>query len=225
MKSFSLVLKILEEQISYVTGKIQPGVRRMLWDNTDIRLVFATPEVVKNDLDESRLHLKDFSLVIFDEAHRAIKDYVYTFIAKEYINQSPCPVILAMTASPGSERKRMQELCNNLYIENVEYRSEEDPDVKPYINPIDVKWEWFDLPEEYRYIASTLRSMLNERLRWLTQKGIIRKRGIEWIFKRDLIDAGEDLRYSLETYYGGAKGSIIYCSYESVISSDIDVLP
>ncbi len=198
MKSFSLVLKILEEQISYVTGKIQPGVRRMIWDKTDIRLVFATPEVVKNDLEESRLNLKDFSLVIFDEAHRAIKDYAYTFIAKEYVNQSPCPVILAMTASPGSERKRVQDLCNNLYIEKVEYRSEEDPDVKPYINPIDVKWEWFDLPEDYRYIASTLRSMLDERLRWLIQKGIIRKRGIEWIFKRDLIEAGEDLRYSLE---------------------------
>ncbi|HEY9491087.1 MAG TPA: helicase-related protein, partial [Nitrososphaeraceae archaeon] len=156
------------------------------------------PQVVKNDLEEGRLHLQDFSLLVFDEAHRAVKDYAYTSIAKEYINQSPCPVILAMTASPGAERKRMQEVCDNLFVEHVEYRSEDDPDVKPYVNPIDVKWEWFNLPEEYRYIISTLRSMLDERLMWLIQKRILRKKSIEWVFKRDLIEAGEALRYRLE---------------------------
>ena len=103
-----------------------------------------------------------------------------------------------MTASPGAERKRVQEICDNLFIEHVEYRSEDDPDVKPYVNPIDVKWEWFKLPEEYQYIISTLRSMLDERLRWLIQKGILRKKSIEWVFKRDLIEAGEALRYRLE---------------------------
>jgi ERCC4-related helicase len=198
MKSFSSILKILEEQVAGVTGKTPPEARRAVWDNKGDRLIFATPQVVKNDLEEGRLHLQDFSLLVFDEAHRAVKDYAYTSIAKEYINQSPCPVILAMTASPGAERKRMQEVCDNLFVEHVEYRSEDDPDVKPYVNPIDVKWEWFNLPEEYRYIISTLRSMLDERLMWLIQKRILRKKSIEWVFKRDLIEAGEALRYRLE---------------------------
>ena len=198
MKSFSSILKILEEQVAGVTGKTPPEARRAVWDNKGDRLIFATPQVVKNDLEEGRLHLQDFSLLVFDEAHRAVKDYAYTSIAKEYINQSPCPVILAMTASPGAERKRMQEVCDNLFIEHVEYRSEDDPDVKPYVNPIDVKWEWFKLPEEYQYIISTLRSMLDERLMWLIQKRILRKKSIEWVFKRDLIEAGEALRYRLE---------------------------
>lgn len=198
MKSFSSILKILEEQVAGVTGKTPPEARRAVWDKKDSRLIFATPQVVKNDLEEGRLHLRDFSLLVFDEAHRAVKDYAYTSIAKEYINQSSFPVILAMTASPGAERKRMQEVCDNLFIEHVEYRSEDDPDVKPYVNPIDVKWEWFKLPEEYQYIISTLRSMLDERLRWLIQKGILRKKSIEWVFKRDLIETGEALRYRLE---------------------------
>jgi ERCC4-related helicase len=198
MKSFSSILKILDEQIAGVTGKTPPEARRAVWDKKDSRLIFATPQVVKNDLEEGRLHLRDFSLLVFDEAHRAVKDYAYTSIAKEYINHSSCPVILAMTASPGAERKRVQEICDNLFIEHVEYRSEDAPDVKPYVNPIDVKWEKFDLPEEYRYIISTLRSMLDERLRWLIQRGILRKKSIEWVFKRDLIEAGEALRYRLE---------------------------
>ena len=197
MKYFSSVLKISEENIASVTGKILPYARRAVWDSTDIRLMFATPEVVKNDLEEGRLNLKDFGLLVFDEAHRAMKEYAYTSIAKEYIKQSSCPYILAMTASPGAERKRIQEVCNNLFIEHIEYRSEDDPDVKPYVNAIDVKWEWLNLPEEFRYIVSILRSMLEEKIKWLIRNGLI-LRGIKWIFKKDLIELGEALRYKLE---------------------------
>jgi Fanconi anemia group M protein len=92
----------------------------------------------------------------------------------------------------------MQEICDNLFIEHIEHRSEDDPDVKQYVNPIDIKWERFNLPEDYLYVISLLRSMLDERLRWLIQRGIIRRRGIDWIFKRDLIETGESLRYALE---------------------------
>jgi Fanconi anemia group M protein len=198
LKLFSSILKILEEQIVAITGKTLPETRRAIWCKKEVRLIFATPEIVKNDLNEGRLQLRDFSLLVFDEAHKAVKDYSYTLIAKEYINQSPCPMILALTASPGAERSRIQEVCNNLFIENLEYRNEDDPDVKPYVNPIQVKWEWFSLPEEYRYIASTLRSMLHEKLRWLIQRGILRKKSLEWVFKRDLISLGEELQYTIE---------------------------
>jgi ERCC4-related helicase len=216
MKSFSSVLKIFEEQIAAVTGKTPPEARSAVWNKKDIRLLFATPEVVKNDLDEDRLHLSDFSLLVFDEAHRAVKDYAYTSIAKEYISQSSNPVILAMTASPGAERRRIQEVCDNLFIEYIEYRSEEDPDVKQYVNPIDVRWEWFNLSEDYLYVISLLRSTLDEKLRWLIQRGIIRKKNIEWIFKRDLIDAGESLRYTLELTMEEQRGPLyIALMYQS----------
>src|ERR671922_1418504 len=198
LKLFSSILKILEEQIVAITGKTLPETRRAIWYKKEVRLIFATPEIVKNDLNEGRLQLRDFSLLVFDEAHKAVKDYSYTLIAKEYINQSSCPMILALTASPGAEKSRVQEVCNNLFIENLEYRNEDDPDVKPYVNPIQVKWEWFSLPEEYRYIASTLRSMLHEKLRWLIQRGILRKKSLEWVFKRDLISLGEELQYTIE---------------------------
>jgi ERCC4-related helicase len=198
LKLFSSVLKILEEQIASVTGKTPPEYRRAVWSKKEVRLVFATPEIVKNDLSEGRLQFRDFSLLVFDEAHKAVKDYSYTSIAREYTSHAPCPMILALTASPGAERKRVQEVCDNLFIENIEYRNEDDLDVKPYINPIDVKWEWFSLSEEHRYIASTLRSMLHERLRWLIQRGVLKKRSVEWVFKRDLISLGEELRYTIE---------------------------
>jgi ERCC4-related helicase len=199
MKSFFSVLKISQDQLTEVTGKTQPLPRTAIWNNKDIRLIFATPEVVRNDLLDNRLNLNDFSLLIFDEAHRAVKDYAYTAIARKYVDQSEYPVILAMTASPGSDTRRIQDVCNNLFIEHLEFRTEEDADVKPYVNPIDVNWQWVNLTSEHNYIRSIFRNMLDDKLRWLIQRGYLRsKRDIRWIFKRDLIDVGAEIRYNLE---------------------------
>lgn len=199
MKSFFSVLKISQDQLTEVTGKTPPLPRTAIWNNKDIRLIFATPEVVRNDLLENRLNLNDFSLLIFDEAHRAVKDYAYTTIARKYVDQSEYPLILAMTASPGSDTRRIQDICNNLFIEHLEYRTEEDADVKPYINPIDINWQWVNLTSENNYIRSILRSILDDKLKWLIQREFLRsKRDIRWIFKRDLIDAGAEIRYNLE---------------------------
>jgi ERCC4-related helicase len=198
MSSFFSVLNIPEDGIAVVTGKNLPQTRMAIWNRKEIRLVFATPEVVKNDLAENRLSLSQFSLLVFDEAHRAVKDYAYTSIARYYVQQSSHPVIVAMTASPGSEKTRMEEVCNNLYIEQIEYRNEEDVDVKPYINPIDVTWKWFTIPQEYKYISSTLRAMLEDKLQFLIERGLLRKKHPQRIFKSDLINLGEEIQYKLE---------------------------
>ena len=198
MSSFFSVLNVPEDDIAIVTGKNLPSTRMAIWNRKEIRLVFATPEVVKNDLAENRLSLSQFSLLVFDEAHRAVKDYAYTSIARYYVQQSSHPVILAMTASPGSEKTRLEEVCNNLYIEQIEYRNEEDIDVKPYLNPIDVTWKWFTIPPEYKYIRSILRVMLEDKLQFLIERGLLRKKHPKWIFKNDLINLGEEIQYKLE---------------------------
>jgi ERCC4-related helicase len=208
MYSFFSVLNIPEDSIAVVTGKNLPPTRTAIWNQKEIRLVFATPEVVKNDILENRLSLSEFSLLVFDEAHRAVKDYAYTSIARYYIQQSSHPVILAMTASPGSEKSRMEEVCNNLSIEQIEHRSEDDGDVKPYINPIDTTWKWFIIPQEYKYISSIFRSMLEDKLQYLIERGLLRKKHPQWIFKRELINLGEEIRYRLELTMEELRGSL-----------------
>ena len=195
-KSFLSYLKFLDEQSAVVTGKIPPYARSIVWNRNEIRLVFSTPEVVRNDIREKRLELNNFYLVVFDEAHRAVKDYAYTFIADQYMKHCSFPLILGLTASPGSEKNKIQEICNNLYTEHLEYKTEKDPDVMRYINPINIDWEWFDLPSEYQYVKSILKSMLQEKLDWLISRKIITKNS-KWIFKRDLISMGDELRRTL----------------------------
>jgi len=215
--SFISNIKLLDEQTVVVTGKIPPHARTIVWNNKTIRLFFSTPEVVKNDIIGKRLSLVDFFLVVFDEAHRAVKDYAYTFIADQYIKHCLNPLILGLTASPGSEKNKIQEICNNLFIENIEFKTEEDKDVKRYINPINLKWQWFDLPSEYQYVKSILKTMLDEKLNWLNKRNILRKNS-EWIFKRDLISLGEQLRSKLDITLEEDRRSIYYALMQQSIA-------
>ena len=208
LTSFSSFIKVLDDQKILVTGKISPSTRKMIWDNKTIQLIFATPEVIRNDLKESRLNLKDFGLIVFDEAHRAIKDYAYTIISKKYMEQSPNPLIVAMTASPGSDQNRIQQICNNLYIEHIEYRNEEDDDVKPYVNPIELKWEFLELSEKYRQIILAFKSMLQEKLRCLIFRGLIKKNNTDYVFKRDLLELAEILQRNLKFSLNEEKGPL-----------------
>ena len=215
--SFMSNIKLLDEQAVVVTGKIPPHARTIVWNNKTIRLFFSTPEVVKNDIIDKRLSLVDFFLVVFDEAHRAVKDYAYTFIADQYIKHCLNPLILGLTASPGSEKNKIQEICNNLFIENIEFKTEEDKDVKRYINPIHLKWQWFDLPSEYQYVKSILKTMLDEKLNWLNSRNILRKNS-KWIFKRDLISLGEQLRSKLSITLEEDRRSIYYALMQQSIA-------
>ena len=215
--SFVSCIKLLDDQIAMVTGKIPPHVRTIVWNKKAIRLVFSTPELVKNDIIEKRLSLKDFFLIVFDEAHRAVKDYAYTFIAEQYMQHCTHPLILGLTASPGSEKNKIQEICNNLFIEHLEYKTEEDADVKRYINLIDVKWKWFDLPSEYHYVKSILKTMLEEKLDWLVTRKIIKKNS-RWIFKRDLISLGEQLRFSLNVRLEEERPSLYFALMQQSIA-------
>ena len=215
--SFISNIKLLDKQTVVVTGKIPPHARTIVWNNKTIRLFFSTPEVVKNDIIAKRLSLVDFFLVVFDEAHRAVRDYAYTFIADQYIKHCLNPLILGLTASPGSEKNKIQEICNNLFIENIEFKTEEDKDVKRYITPINLKWQWFDLPSEYQYVKSILKTMLDEKLNWLNKRNILRKNS-EWIFKRDLISLGEQLRSKLNITLEEDRRSIYYALMQQSIA-------
>jgi len=112
-----------------------------------------------------------------------------------------------MTASPGADKKKIDEICQALFIEQMEYRSEEDPDVAPYINPVEVEWKHVDLPSEYNEISRIIRSILNDKLSWLNRIGVIHTKP-EYVSRRHLLEAGEELRYRLEESIEEDRGPI-----------------
>ena len=221
------LLKVKPSEAKILTGQLEPEYRLYWWNDPKIKIYFATPEVVRNDL-ELGLSLRDFSLLIFDEAHRARKEYAYTRVAESYITQSPCPVILALTASPGGQEKKVREILQKLYIEHIEYRSEIDPDVKPYVHGVETEYKVVEPPQSYGEYVKILREMLDEQLSKLMMAGLIRK-DPEYVFRRDLLEIGEILRYEigvnmLDEERGRMWGLLVHQSMALIIYHAIDLL-
>jgi len=195
-ESFMRILKLREKDTALLTGKTPPSHRSLFW-NGEARVYFSTPQIVRNDVAEHKLSLEKFRLLVFDECHRTVKEYAYTDIARYYVSQAGYPLILGMTASPGSDLNRVLDVCRNLYVERVEYRSEEDPDVKPYIHAIEVEWKRVNLPPEYLEIRFQIRRMLEKKVNMLVSRGVINRKP-DFVTRKILIKAGEELRYTLE---------------------------
>jgi ERCC4-related helicase len=170
-----------------------------LWSGRS-RMVFATPQVVRNDLLAERINLDPFGLIVFDECHRSVKEYAYTEIAAQYAKASGYPLILGMTASPGSDIERVRNVCESLFIEHVEYRNDDDPDVAPYIQPITVEWKTVELPAEYQPMRDLLKGMLDERVSWLRGRGYLRS-AFKDVGRRQLVELGAELRYAAGSVY------------------------
>ncbi len=154
-----------------LTGENSPEERTRLWSESTF--IFATPQTIRNDVRAKRSDLREVVLVVFDEAHRCVKDYSYTELAKQYIEQARNPLILGLTASPGGSRTRLDEITRNLFIQKIEARSEEDEDVKDYVEETAIEGIKVPLPEEYGKVLQILREMYAERVKKLVEAGFL----------------------------------------------------
>jgi Fanconi anemia group M protein len=161
----------LNVKMEIFTGEVKPELREKLYKENTV--IFSTPQTVANDITNKRINLKDFSLVVFDEAHKAVGNYDYVFIAKAIMKKSDYPRILALTASPGSEKAKVDEVVKNLFIEEIEIRSSLDDDVKPYVQEVDIDWIKVDLPKNFIEVSDFLKTSLKQRLEELKAWGLI----------------------------------------------------
>lgn len=174
LKSFSDALNIEKESFSLLTGTVQPSKRDELYQKSLV--IIATPQVIENDLLGGKINLGDFGLIIFDEAHRATGDYAYTYIAEKAISKNIR--IMGLTASPASDKEKMNDIIQNLGIENIEIRNENSPDVKPYVQDIDISWITVKLPDEFLEIKKLLEMLLKKEITILKDLGFVSSQDI-----------------------------------------------
>ncbi|MEM4756114.1 MAG: helicase-related protein, partial [Candidatus Woesearchaeota archaeon] len=181
-----------ENRIVLFTGAVPPQKRKQLYQTAQI--IASTPQTIENDILAGSIDLKAFSLVVFDEAHRAVGDYAYGYIAKTYLEVSPFPRILALTASPGSEMEKTMEIIQQLHIEAIEVRTEDDPDVLPYIQPVEMTWKEVLFPESFMEIKNRLLQYIKEKLEKVKEKGYIHQDFITNHSKKELLGLQAKLR-------------------------------
>ncbi len=144
------------------TGEAPPAERTEDWNRATV--ILATPQVVKNDLIAGRYTLNDVTLLIVDECHRAVGNYAYVFLAQRYMGTADKPLLLAMTASPGGVQEKVQDVCSNLGIAHIENRTENDPDVRPYVFEREVEYLSIDLPPDIKAAINSLHMLIEDRL-------------------------------------------------------------
>ncbi len=168
-KSFMNFLTIPEHKFTMLTGKILPEKRVELFLANQI--IFYTPQTLRNDLVKKRYGLENTCLIVFDEAHHATGDYPYTMIADKYVDQNPDGNILALTASPGSSKQKIQDLCDTLHIslKNTHFRTRKDSDVKGYLKPLDVYKIGVNATDLMKDTFIILKTVIEERLQYLSQ--------------------------------------------------------
>ena len=157
---------------SSITGAIKTDERVKRWEES--RIITATPQTVESDLLNGRYDLSDVSLIVFDECHHAVGAYSYVYLASRYVQESNYNLILGLTASPGSDKLKIKEVCENLYIQNIVVKTEEDSDVRPYFNPVEIDWVRVKMSSELEKIKNYIDKALKVRLKALKNMGIIR---------------------------------------------------
>ncbi len=156
-----------EEAFLMFTGETPITEREEKWRQGQV--IFATPQVIKNDVIAGRYDLADVILLVVDECHRAVGNYAYVFLAQRYRSTAKQPLLLAMTASPGGARERVEEVCEALGVEAVETRVESDPDVRPYVHERDIQIISVDLPQSLSAGLEMLQQLVEARLRTLSR--------------------------------------------------------
>ena len=157
---------------SSITGAVKTDERVKRWEES--RIISATPQTVESDLLNGRYDLSDVSLIVFDECHHGVGSYSYVYLASRYVQESNYNLILGLTASPGSDKAKIKEVCENLYIQNIVVKTEEDSDVRPYFNPVEINWVRVKMSSELEKIKEYVDKALKVRLKALKNMGIIR---------------------------------------------------
>lgn len=183
------MLNLGNDEILLLLGSTAKEKRRIMEGTA--KVIIATPQTVANDMKGGYLSLNDFKAVIFDECHRAVGRYAYTYIANECNLKGI--LLVGLTASPGGKKEKIDALVESLAIRHIEARISTDLDVAKYVMPKNVHLEYVDKGERIDHIASLLAPEAQESLIGLNKAGLLHFKSFTSIPKGRLLQTGDQI--------------------------------
>jgi len=171
IESFKKYLPELFADMQLFTGAVKADKRKKIWETADI--IFSTPQCVANDIKKNLYNLKEVCLLVVDEAHRCVRNYDYTYVAKSYKNQSLHQRILGLTASPGSETSKIKDICKHLSIEEVELRTRDSPDVNQYLQELEFEKIVVNFPPKFEEMKQVLKKLYESYVEELRKRNVL----------------------------------------------------
>jgi Fanconi anemia group M protein len=204
--NFKKIFNLNESELALIIGSVQKKKRSEIEKNA--KVIVATPQTIANDLKDAVFSMDNVGVVIFDECHKAVGKYAYTYIANE------CNIrdirILGLTASPGSKKERVNAIVESLNIKNIEARVTTDPDVAMYVKQKHLHNVFVDKTDTIKRIGNLMAPEAENTLRTLNKMGFLRFKRFDRIPKGILIDAGNQIsRIKASNYRMGAMFSYV----------------
>lgn len=180
---FRALLDIPDHEIAMFTGDTRPDDREEEWASAK-SVIVATPQVVQNDLVAGRISMDDVCHVTFDECHRATGEYAYKYIAERYWKDAANPLVLGLSASPGTNREDILEVATNLGVTNIEVITEDTPALKKYLYETEVDPVYVSLDEDIEEMLDLLYDVFTDDLKYLKRVGASSTRAKSTSFKQ-----------------------------------------
>lgn len=164
-----------QHNVEMITGSLSHKKRLTIWQSNS-KIIIATPQTVMTHLLDESFDLSDVSVIVYDEAHKATGNYDYVNINRIYNQQRGNTHTIGLTASPGSDRKKVEQICEDLGFSRIEIKTRYDWDVKEYTYDVELKTITVRMPEYVKPIHSLLKEMMFSHIDKINRMGFpIRK--------------------------------------------------
>ncbi|KAJ4016685.1 3'-5' DNA helicase [Fusarium irregulare] len=161
---------IPRSETTLLTGEIAPALRVDEWASR--RVFFMTPQTLLNDISHGYADPKSITLLVIDEAHRAVGEYAYAKVTKLIRRFSKSFRVLALTATPGSKIETVQEVIDNLGISHCEIRTEDSIDIRQYVHGRNIEQVVLDPSDEMVLIGELFTKALKPMTDKLSSQNI-----------------------------------------------------
>ncbi|XP_047719755.1 Fanconi anemia group M protein isoform X4 [Prionailurus viverrinus] len=210
------VMGIPQSHMAEMTGSTQALTRKEIWRSK--RVLFLTPQVMVNDLSRGACPAAEIKCLVIDEAHKALGNYAYCQVVRELVKYTDHFRILALSATPGSDIKAVQQVITNLRIGQIELRSEDSPDILPYSHERRVEKLVVPLGEELVAIQKAYIQVLEAFASSLIQRNVLMRRDIPNLTKYQIILARDQFRKNPSPNIVGIQQGIIEGEFAICIS-------
>ena len=169
------MINIDENQIITYTGDNAPASRPELWGTG--KIIIATPQVIRNDVQNGLIDLTDLGLLIFDEAHHATGKHAYSQVGLLLHEANPKCSVIGATASPGSTEHGIRQVADNLNIKTYSVSKKESSLLQPYKVNMKITPHYLELGDELNKIILPLEYHQNSEAEQLRKMGFLAPTG------------------------------------------------
>ncbi|XP_010710473.1 Fanconi anemia group M protein isoform X1 [Meleagris gallopavo] len=201
---------------SLFPGGMQALNRRELWATR--RVFFLTPQIMVNDLSRGTCPAVEIKCLVIDEAHKALGNHAYCQVVKELSRYTKQFRVLALTATPGSDTKAVQQVVSNLLIAQIEQCTEDSPEILPYSHERQVEKIVVPLGEELGGIQRAYIHVLETFAGRLIKMGVLARRDIPSLTKYQIILARDQYRKNPSPQNVGMQQGVIEGDFALCIS-------